>query len=300
LRPIMWNRYRLLPMTGEGALEAILKPAPQLVDETTALEIIQRVSISERSQIQASPTREQIKGRLVEPALLSVLCTELNLRRQKKGSKQIDASLLDGAREEILTNFYERALEGLEPGVRDFVEDELLTVAGARDRCALANALSRTGVSAEILRTLIDRRLIRQEIIGRNVWLELSHDILADVARASKRSREERRRTEDAERKAAEAQKLAESRDRQRRLAWMVSAAVIVAVLGATWIYLDGWVLERETYYRDHAKRYGIREGVGRLEQWQVRRRRVSYRFVTRGRYGPLLRVQAVNGAGRL
>jgi len=300
LRPIMWNRFRLLPITGEGALDAILKPAPQLVDEATALEIIQRVSISERSQLQASPTLEQVKGRLVEPALLSVLCTELNLRRQKEGSEKIDASLLEGAREEILTNFYERAFEGLEPGVRDFVEDELLTVSGARDRCAIENALNRTGVTEEVLRALIDRRLIRQEIIGRNVWLELSHDILADVARASKRSRDERRRTENAERKAAEAQEIAERRDRQRKLAWIVAAFLIVGVLSVAWIYVDGWVLERESYYKRFAKRYGIMEGVGQLNRRQVARRPVSYRFVTRGRFGQLLRVQAVNGAGRL
>src|SRR5262249_45037437 len=151
-------------------------------------------------------------------------------------------------REEILTNFYERAFEGLEPEVRDFVEDELLTVTGARDRCAQANALSRTCITAEVLRTLINRRLIRQEITGQNVWLELSHDILADVARASKRSRDERRRTAEAEKKAAEAEKMAERSVRQRRLAWIVAALLIVAVLGVAWVYLDGWVFERETY----------------------------------------------------
>jgi hypothetical protein len=188
LRPIMLNRFRLLPMNGDQAFEVITGPAPGLVDDETAIEIIQRVSVSERSQLQALPSREQLKKRQVEPALLSVFCSELNRRRLSQNSEKIDRSLVKGAREEILSGFYERALGGFSEEVREFVEDRLLTVTGARDRCALENALTQKGIDQSVLTTLINRRLLRKEVADKKIWLELTHDTIADVARTSKRA----------------------------------------------------------------------------------------------------------------
>lgn len=79
-----------------------------------------------------------------------------------------------------------------------------------------------------------------------------------------------------------------------------IAAVVLIAGLGGTWVYLEGWVLERESYYKFFIKHWGIPKGIGQLAPWQVERRNLSYKFVTRGRFGPLLRMQAVNGAGTL
>ena len=211
LRPIMLNRFRLLPMNGDQAFEVITGPAPGLVDEETAIEIIQRVSLSERSQLQVLPSREQLKRRQVEPALLSVFCSELNRRRLSQNKETIDRAVVEEAREEILTGFYERALEGCSEEVREFVEDRLLTVTGARDRYALENALTEKGIDQNILSTLINRRLLHKEVADKKTWLELTHDTIADVARASKRAREERKRTEAATQEAAKKIKAAET-----------------------------------------------------------------------------------------
>ena len=51
---------------------------------------------------------------------------------------------------------------------------------------------------------------------------------------------------------------------------------------------------------RTLVKRYGIPQGVGKLSTAQVSHRASSFKFVTKGRYGPLLRVRAVNGSGAL
>jgi hypothetical protein len=251
LRPIMLNRFRLLPMNGDQAFEVITGPAPGLVDDETAIEIIQRVSLSERSQLQALPSREQLKRRQVEPALLSVFCSELNRRRLSQNKEKIDRSVVEEAREEILTGFYERALEGCPEEVREFVEDRLLTVTGARDRYALENALTEKGIDQNILSTLINRRLLRKEVADKKTWLELTHDTIADVARASKRAREERKRTEAAtqeaakkikaaEATAAESKKKAEERARQRTRALVFGAlCFLLAVIS---LGLAGWV----------------------------------------------------------
>src|SRR5258706_14899713 len=71
----------------------------------------------------------------VDPALLSVVCSELNHKRQqaKPPLEQITPALLEGADREILSGFYERGLAGLDPRLPAFVEDELITDRAYRD-----------------------------------------------------------------------------------------------------------------------------------------------------------------------
>jgi hypothetical protein len=119
--------------------------------------------------------------------------------------------LVEGAREEILSGFYERALGGFSEEVREFVEDRLLTVTGARDRYALENALTQKGIDQSVLSTLINRRLLRKEVADKKIWLELTPDTIADVARTIKRAREERKRAEAASKEAEQKIKAAEA-----------------------------------------------------------------------------------------
>ena len=91
-------------------------------------------------------------------------------------------------------------------------------------------------------------------------------------------------------------------RRRSRRL---LVACVALALFGALvsgyliWDrYLHDW--QHETYFSNFTERNGIFEGVGPLTKERVSRRRSSFRFIRRGAYGPLLRVQAVDSKGRL
>jgi hypothetical protein len=267
LKPVMLNRHRLLPMSGIQALQVVQEPAPELVDEPVALQIIQRVSISERSRLQANPTREQIGQRTVEPALLSVFCAELNLRRKARGLAKIDETLLEGAREEILSDFYERSFAGLPSSVRDFVEDKLLTVTGARDRCEISNALSYDSLTEPILRTLINRRLIRKEMAGSSAWIELTHDTIADVARVSKRSRQERARIEVAEDELHLAQEQAIKRNRQRNRAMLVAAGCSLLSLIAVIMAINAWSADQENI-KVHGELKEMESRKGDLERW--------------------------------
>ena len=72
----------------------------------------------------------------VEPALLSLICRELNNARIAQGRSEISADVLAGSRDTILTEFYERALADQPPGVRQFIEDNLLTESGHRESLA--------------------------------------------------------------------------------------------------------------------------------------------------------------------
>mgnify|MGYP003694588811 CR=1 FL=1 len=141
LRAIMFNRFRLLPLKGEEAMEVILKPGGHLVDEDVALCIIDFVSSTERSRLQTEVTRAHVAQRQIEPALLSVILQELNNRRVQNGQEKITAELVGQAQAtEIFHDFYLRGLAGMDGAVREFIEDCLLTSSGARNRIAEEDA----------------------------------------------------------------------------------------------------------------------------------------------------------------
>ena len=60
----------------------------------------------------------EIANAEVEPALLSLICRELNDTRVAAGRTEITQGLLAGSHASILSNFYERALLDQPPAVR--------------------------------------------------------------------------------------------------------------------------------------------------------------------------------------
>jgi tetratricopeptide (TPR) repeat protein len=221
------NRFRLERMTGGQALDVVERAGGALVAPAVAKEIVDFVS---RSQRRAQSGALLIRN--VEPALLSVVCDELNRRRLNRNAAQITPDLLSGEREGIIAGFYARAFEDVEPRARDWVEDELLTVSGYRDRAAQEDAL-RLGIKEADLDKLVDRRILHREERDGVVWLELTHDLLTDPAYASHTQREQRRLAEEATRREAET---AMRLRRTTRLAvgfGVLSLAMVVAVIYA-------------------------------------------------------------------
>jgi hypothetical protein len=255
LRAIMFNRFRLMPLKGEQAMEVILKPGGHLVDEEVALRIIDFVSSTERSRLQTDVTRAHVAQRQIEPALLSVILQELNNRRIQNGREKISAELVGEAQAtEIFHDFYVRGLAGMDPAVREFIEDCLLTSSGARNRIAEEDALTKRGITPETIANLIDRRIIQREMTGSAKWLELTHDTLADVVRADRAENQQRRQMEEAERQRAIAEeqaRLAREREteavqrlkqmrRERRLGIV---ALVLTISFAASLCLAGFLL---------------------------------------------------------
>jgi hypothetical protein len=181
------NRLRLRGMNGETAL-LVVNQAPRLIDPDVAVRVVRFVAADQR-QLPLADLE-------VEPALLSVVCRELNNKRKNQGETKISADLLEGNQEQVLTDFYERSTADLPREVRCFIEDHLLTVSGYRDSVALENALSAPGMSREVLDQLVERRLLRREDRGGSPRLELTHDLLAGVVRASRDTRREKEQAE--------------------------------------------------------------------------------------------------------
>lgn len=205
------NRLRLYPMNGERALEAVLRPGRGLIEQEVAEEIVRWVAGEGNKE---GPTGEDAPlGRLtIEPALLSLVCRELNserLKRQRAGETgaKITAGLLATGKATIIEDFYTRCMKEVKPEVREFVEDRLLLPAGRRDSVALQLIPERF---REDLKRLQELRLLRIETHDDVERVELTHDVLTPAVRASRDVRRQREAEERIEREwhAREVEKL--------------------------------------------------------------------------------------------
>jgi len=228
------NRMRLARMTGEQALDAVLKPGGKLVNQEVAESIVRFVAGG-----------SELRNAEVEPSLLSLICRELNNARITQGRTEISADLLAGSRDTILSEFYERALADQPSGVRKFVEDEMLTESGFRESLAeerVAKAFAAAGAAPDALATLVNRRLLRVEERLDLRRVELTHDVLCSVVKASREARHEREARDEAERQL-EAQRARERATRKalvraRQVAAVCAVLAIGAVVGAIFGYV--------------------------------------------------------------
>ncbi len=238
---LIHNRLRLKRLNGTQALEIVTKPAPHLLADGVPAKIVEFVAGARGG------SAERLAELDVEPALLSVICRELNERRRALGQTQITADLVSGNRREILNDFYERSVADLPAPMRGFVEDRLLTKSGFRDNLALETALEEPGVTQPLIDTLVSRRLLRLEDRAGIQRVELTHDVLAEVIRASRDARQQRLALEAADRRErlareeAEKQRqidLAAAAHQTRRQRWIISGlAAVVLALCATGLY---------------------------------------------------------------
>jgi len=232
---ITQNRMRLARMTGAQALSAVLKPGGRLVSEEVAAAIVRFVAGG-----------SELANAEVEPSLLSLICRELNNARLAQGRDEISADLLAGSRETILSEFYERALADQPAGVRQVIEDHLLTETGYRESLAeerLIKLFATAGAPAGTLAKLVDRRLLRIEERLDVRRVELTHDVLCGVVKASRDVRLEREARDEAERQLAaqRARELATKKAliRARQIAIGCAVLAVVAVGGAIFGYVS-------------------------------------------------------------
>ena len=227
---ISQNRLRLAPMTGTQALTAVLQPGKQLVSEEVAAAIVRFVAGG-----------AELSNAEVEPSLLSLICRELNDARIAQGRSEISLDLLAGSHATILSSFYERALADQPPAVRRIIEDDLLTTSGFRENVAEERLLSRlaaAGAAPGALALLVNRRLLRIEERLDVRRVELTHDVLCAVVKASRDQRQAREAREATERLLAEqrerelAARHALVRARQIAIGCTVLAAVALVAAG--------------------------------------------------------------------
>ncbi len=235
------NRLRLAPMTGSQALEAVLEPGNRLrpgrplVSEEVAEAIVRFVAGG-----------AELANAEVEPSLLSLICRELNEQRIAQGRSEISQDLLAGSHDTILSNFYERSLADQPAAVRRIIEDDLLTESGYRENLAEESLLRRfqaAGAAQDALARLVNRRLLRIEERLDVRRVELTHDVLTGVVKASRDARHEQEAREATERLLAEQRSREQAARRALHRARVVAAGctllAVLAIAAAVFAFLS-------------------------------------------------------------
>jgi tetratricopeptide (TPR) repeat protein len=120
--------------------------------------------------------------------------------------------------------------------LRSFIEDRLLTISGFRDSVAVENALSLPCVTAECINQLVERRLLRREDRGGVQRLELTHDLLTGVVRASGIRRHQQEEAEKARQALLQQKRFAAEREvarkkKLRQTQWVAGAMALLAAV---------------------------------------------------------------------
>jgi WD40 repeat protein len=178
------GRFRLRPMDGTQAVRAIRHPRTESLIEPAVAERVARF-------VAGADDDAPLEALLLEPALLSLVCRELDEMRLARREPTISKDLLSGESSRILEDFYDRASAGFPPDVRRYLEDHLLTPDGHRTTIAVSTTDRIPGMAAA-LHALVDRRILRIEQRLSSPHVEIIHDVLAPVMVR----RRERRRSE--------------------------------------------------------------------------------------------------------
>lgn len=267
-RALGQNRLRLLPM-GEKQARQVIALGAALLAPGVQDRIVEYV---------AGGTRDA--EMTVAPALLSLVLRELNERRLARGPEaKITPDLLDVEQHKIFEDFYLRTLADFPPNVRLFIEDELLTASGHRNSAALDDALTRAEVTLPVLNELVNRRLLAYEDRHNTRRVELTHDVLVPVIKASRDSRLTREAVAQAERLQAEhiAQR------RRQKVTFAIACLLGLSLLATLWGGYYFFVQEHKAYFGEFVKRNGFAEGALPLSPNEARRYPVSFLFIHKG-----------------
>jgi WD40 repeat protein len=262
-RSVFANWFSVQRMTGEEALISIIKAGRKVLDEAVARRIIRFVGGIRNDPREEPDLAERLSVQKlgIEPALLSVICSELNVTRKEAKEEKVRVAMLSERREAILASFLSRSFEAVSPKLAVFIEDELVLDGKTRDSIAVKKALDE-GVSEDDIQTLVERRVLRRQEIDGVARIELTHDLLtAEVAarRTRRKAAEEARKAQEerlaaaraaqeqaeleraAARKAQEdaeaAAKMARRNLRRTQVALGALAALFVAIFGSA-IYI--------------------------------------------------------------
>ena len=259
------NRFRLRPMNGSAALKVVTQ-VPDRVADDLAEDIVRYVAADKNGET-------PLKDLKIEPALLSVVCRELNRRRIDQGLDTITRGLLQVASKNVLRNLYEDCLDKF-PDVRltlqKAIENDLLTDSGMRDSVADEKFLDKEkGITEEVLQELVEERLIRVEERSGVRRVELTHDLWTGVVQQSRDRRQRREKAQqreqervaalEAEREEARARaerELASRKKLRRTFAWSgVAAVVLIAAVSWTALTLreQSQTLRQQQSFLDEA-----------------------------------------------
>ena len=202
------SRTRLLPLQASDALDAVRKPAADLMTEVLARRVVDIVA----AQADVDRRDPDLGASDVDPAMLSLFCRELNEMRKQRNLAHFDERLVEDGKDTTLPNYYASCVRELRPNVAEFIETQLITEKGFRNFYAREDAVP-SRLTEDELSQLISSRLLRVVDHYGAQRIELTHDVLT---RPVLKHRERRRAEEEKEKEKAA---LAAAAERERQAA---------------------------------------------------------------------------------
>lgn len=227
---ILANRYELKPLSNAEAKTAIVQPAQKDGEYLSP-------KFEYAPQALDTMLGYLTKGGPVESFQLQILCQSIEQKVIDENDTYIDQRDV-GDPEGVFRNYYDNQISRIEDpdeqlAARKLIEEGLVYEKEQR-RLSIYEGQIRDdfGISDDLLRRLVDTHLLRAEPMRGGYTYELSHDTLvAPVLKAkAKRVEADRKKAEDAEKAAREAE-LAQERFKRRRAYWIAAAGILLAVI---------------------------------------------------------------------
>ena len=228
---------RLEPMSAAVARDAVALAGKEVIAPGAEADIVEFVGRQDASDTAPS------EAVTIEPVLLSLCCSELNLRRPPGGL--IDRALIESTGQGILETFYSKALAQPEvqgpPDVAEFIEAHLIQGDRYRGDFPVAEAVSQGLLRATQLQALVGARCRLLRIVQKTdaPRVELIHDRLVPVVRKARDARQaaidaaEREEQAEQARKDLQREQQASARmKRQRNLSGVLTLAAVLALIG--------------------------------------------------------------------
>jgi hypothetical protein len=261
---LMENRLELRMLSGPQAFLAVVRPGqrrpglPAIIPDPVGEAIVRFVA--------GAGDDVPLDEIDAVPPLLSLVCAELNAQRLDSGQLQITQAQFEGHGSDILKIFYDRSFDPATYGLalehvpdagaafknlRRLIEDRLLSPDGFRESLAydtIAHELSRAAApdaARAVLDGLVERRLLTVEERGGVRRIELAHDVLSPIVKASRDERYEveavERARSEQERAEAETARILKERNRLLRLTILATCLAVIAFASALLAGLGFW-----------------------------------------------------------
>jgi WD40 repeat protein len=194
LRPIptrLTNRFRLDMLEEAAARSAMQQPAGRIGVDFTDAAARKLANDLRKVRVQrADGSAEEQLGLYVEPVQLQVVCYRLWDRLPADAQQIVEADVVAvGNVDSALSDYYaERVVSAArdtgvsERAIRDWVEQQLITVQGIRGQVLQGPD---QGLDSRAVQKLLDAYLVRAEKRRGATWLELAHDRLIAPVQAN-------------------------------------------------------------------------------------------------------------------
>ena len=172
------NRYGLMPLTYEQALEVILQPCPGLVDPKVADAIIRHI-VTETEIDPETP---------VDSAILSLFLSRLY---EKKGDAgRISLQLVKEQGEALLADFYAEVTGKVDQKTIEYLEHALINADGHRENITLETLYQNPVCKQAAVEILEANHLLRIFSYGNVQRVEFAHDVLCPIIMRQRSQRE--------------------------------------------------------------------------------------------------------------